>query len=391
VASQTTRRRSPRRQQLLDVAARLFQARGYHNVSLEDIATEVGLTGPAVYRHFRNKHDLLAQLLTEQIGAVMAIGEVAVAADAAPQARLAGFLDDLVTLVLEREDTLLWKQERRHLTGDEQQAFRELARRVLSLTASVVEPVRPDLDAADRELLSWVILSASSQARTYRTSLSRARAEAFLKDAINAMIACDLGPAPAGPAPAVEPYTPFGRRERIMEIATRLLDGRGYYDVSIEEIASEADTAIATVYQYFGGKADLLHAVLARGVEGTRYAAIHSAWTAQTPEDRLERLVRSYVDLAFGPHGRLLGIFEADVVYLPDATQESLRRVEREHAQDWVEHLMLVRPDLSSGEARARVRTALGLVADLAQTYRQRTRADIGARAERLAWAVLRC
>ena len=42
---------------------RLFAERGYSGVSLEDLGAAVGVSGPAVYRHFENKQALLGAIL----------------------------------------------------------------------------------------------------------------------------------------------------------------------------------------------------------------------------------------------------------------------------------------------------------------------------------------
>ena len=52
-----------RRQQIIDVAADLFAARGYHGVSIADLGTALGLSGPALYKHFTSKDALLAEML----------------------------------------------------------------------------------------------------------------------------------------------------------------------------------------------------------------------------------------------------------------------------------------------------------------------------------------
>ncbi|MBU8934666.1 MAG: TetR/AcrR family transcriptional regulator [candidate division Zixibacteria bacterium] len=51
-----------RRQQLLMAAHNLFDKKGYRATTLDDIATEVGLTKGAVYHHFRNKEAILLEL-----------------------------------------------------------------------------------------------------------------------------------------------------------------------------------------------------------------------------------------------------------------------------------------------------------------------------------------
>lgn len=48
---------------LLAASAHLFAQRGYAGVSLEDIGAAVGISGPAVYRHFTTKQALLGAIL----------------------------------------------------------------------------------------------------------------------------------------------------------------------------------------------------------------------------------------------------------------------------------------------------------------------------------------
>ncbi|GAA2730223.1 helix-turn-helix domain-containing protein [Actinocorallia aurantiaca] len=54
-----------RRTQILAAAAGLFARRGYHGVSIGDLGASVGLTGPALYRHFAGKEALLAEVLLD--------------------------------------------------------------------------------------------------------------------------------------------------------------------------------------------------------------------------------------------------------------------------------------------------------------------------------------
>ncbi|MFC5064857.1 TetR/AcrR family transcriptional regulator [Actinomycetospora atypica] len=50
---------SARREQLIHAAARSFRTRGFGGVSIDDIGREVGVVGPALYRYFDTKADLL--------------------------------------------------------------------------------------------------------------------------------------------------------------------------------------------------------------------------------------------------------------------------------------------------------------------------------------------
>ncbi|WP_161995694.1 TetR family transcriptional regulator, partial [Rhodococcus sp. YH1] len=59
------RAKADRRRQLLQAAARLVAERGFNGVRLEDLGAAVGISGPAVYRHFPNKDALLVELLVD--------------------------------------------------------------------------------------------------------------------------------------------------------------------------------------------------------------------------------------------------------------------------------------------------------------------------------------
>jgi len=52
-----------RKAQLLDVARKVFGAKGFHGVSMEDVAREAGVTKPILYDHFSSKEALYLALL----------------------------------------------------------------------------------------------------------------------------------------------------------------------------------------------------------------------------------------------------------------------------------------------------------------------------------------
>jgi AcrR family transcriptional regulator len=52
-----------RREQILAAAAELFARRGFHGVGIDDIGAAVGISGPALYRHFRSKDAMLGEML----------------------------------------------------------------------------------------------------------------------------------------------------------------------------------------------------------------------------------------------------------------------------------------------------------------------------------------
>ena len=65
-AETTTKRRMrapERKAQLLDVARKVFGTKGFHGVSMEDVAREAGVTKPILYDHFSPKEALYLALL----------------------------------------------------------------------------------------------------------------------------------------------------------------------------------------------------------------------------------------------------------------------------------------------------------------------------------------
>jgi AcrR family transcriptional regulator len=74
-----------RREQILDAAAELFAAKGFHGVSVGELGQACGITGPALYKHFPSKDAVLAEMLVTISQRLLDEGQdrVARAADAA--------------------------------------------------------------------------------------------------------------------------------------------------------------------------------------------------------------------------------------------------------------------------------------------------------------------
>lgn len=74
-----------RREEILDRAAELFAARGFHGVSVADLGAACGISGPALYKHFPSKDTMLAEMLVSISEQLLTVGleRVAGAPDAA--------------------------------------------------------------------------------------------------------------------------------------------------------------------------------------------------------------------------------------------------------------------------------------------------------------------
>lgn len=67
-----TKRNPNRDRVILEVAAELFYERGFGNVGVDEIGERAGVTGPAIYRHFSGKNEILATLFDEALDSLFA-------------------------------------------------------------------------------------------------------------------------------------------------------------------------------------------------------------------------------------------------------------------------------------------------------------------------------
>lgn len=78
------------------------------------------------------------------------------------------------------------------------------------------------------------------------------------------------------------------RRGQILEAAARIMYRTGYHGMSMQAVAERAGMSVGLIYQYFGGKEDVLEAVIVEILEGFR-ARVPTAMDAAgaDPEARL--------------------------------------------------------------------------------------------------------
>ncbi len=60
---QVRRNTEMRRQQIVDIIRRIISSKGIESVTISEIATQIGTTKTAVYRHFKDKQDILSILI----------------------------------------------------------------------------------------------------------------------------------------------------------------------------------------------------------------------------------------------------------------------------------------------------------------------------------------
>jgi AcrR family transcriptional regulator len=150
------------------------------------------------------------------------------------------------------------------------------------------------------------------------------------------------------------------RADAITRAANRLFRSKGYAKTSIEDIAADAEVSPATVYNYFGTKFDLLHALMRPEMDRVTRAA--AGVLANLPDDVLagvDALTRCY---ELGPDwlNRDLLMPFAEDFFLSNRTERNpIRTVSEARARDFArlfQHYKaqgLLRSDVNEEDAGA--------------------------------------
>jgi AcrR family transcriptional regulator len=171
--TQTRRRTSVRRLELIAAAARLFAARGYYAVTVDDLGEALGISGPALSRHFPSKEALLVAVFDQVIEHQRErLGEVL--AEAADPARA---LEAMVELhvrfsVEQRETMAVWRQEFHNLPEADSWRLRRAQRLYVEEWVHVVHELRPELDDASVRALVHGVLALLQSPSDFHSGLT---------------------------------------------------------------------------------------------------------------------------------------------------------------------------------------------------------------------------
>ena len=178
--ARTATPRGQRRERILASATSLFEENGYHGAGIDDIAAAAGVTGPAIYRHFKNKDALLVALFDRLAEELTAILETVGARDGRDA------LETLVRLHVrlafdERALIVVYISEERNLPEPERRRVRRFQRAYVEAWAALLRPLRADLsDDERRTAVHAAIGLLNSTGYRRQVGLPRAQAEDML-------------------------------------------------------------------------------------------------------------------------------------------------------------------------------------------------------------------
>ena len=137
---------TPRRQQILDIAAELFAARGFHGVSVAELGSACGISGPALYKHFESKDAMLAEMLVSISEALLAEGRNRVAGADSPRQALEALVEWHIEFAIDHR-ALIVVQDRdwSSLPDEARERVRALQRSYVDVWATQVRRHDPTL------------------------------------------------------------------------------------------------------------------------------------------------------------------------------------------------------------------------------------------------------
>ena len=372
------RRPKDRKAQIARASAESFSALGYHAVSMEAIAAKVGISAPALYRHYASKYDLFR-------GAVLALGQQLVDctdfADAQPPE--AATLDRLVEALIDvtlanRESGGLYRWQARYLHGDDQATLMDQLRVVNRRIQRPLIAIRPTLTSSHRWMLSSGLLSVIGSIVDHRVALPDDEIRALLTDVASAALRAEL-PEPEDVQGRPASWRIFesdtGIYEALLQASMVLFNAKGYPETSMAEIASAVGIPVSGIYRYFPGKCDILSTGLRRAADriSGRLSAILTGLTE--PRQMLNLLIEAYVATSFA-NPELAAIYYSERVNLTRADEQLLRSVQRTTIDSWMRLLTAARSELTSTQARIVVHAAMALVVDVGRLVHYEHPAD---------------
>lgn len=360
----TTRQTRPknRRDVILQAAAELFGSRGYHAVGIDDIGDAVGITGPAIYRHFPTKEDIMVATIERNLERMLErVTSVAPGTDDLDT--LERIIATVVATELEDWDyAVVWRREARGLPRERLDHFQPRRNEIAKRITRAVRALQPDLAGIDLRLrleaqhgiVTGVLLEGTKSQR-------RRHQQQIVSMGMRTLLATDV-PAVgkrvhATTAPsAVERAS---RRELILSAAMELFAARGYRSVGIDDAGGHAGITGPSVYRHFDNKSALLSEAIRR--MGSALAlTMSSVLNLDASADvLLAELTARVVDLAHANPDAFV-VFFNESHHLPDEERQAFDLVVGMLFDEWELLLRRVDPTLTESTARTAAQGAVG-------------------------------
>jgi AcrR family transcriptional regulator len=178
-------RRRTRRDEILEIAVGLFAARGYHGVSMDDIGSAAGVTGPALYHHFAGKEAMLvAALIPVSEGLLHGSRERIEKHTGDARSALIDLIDFHVEFALANPAVIaLHLHELDRLPEEPRRQIRKLQRLYVEEWVTVLAMLRPELVPSEARVLAHSAFGLMNSTPFLGGEVDRIRRAALLRKA----------------------------------------------------------------------------------------------------------------------------------------------------------------------------------------------------------------
>ncbi len=182
------RRPSNRRDLILEAAINLFHQNGYPATGVDDIGEAVDVSGPAIYRHFSSKEEILLDAIRLAADEVYSANKVALASGAESEVLLEAFLRAYARVAIQRSALIsVWTSEARHLNPARRSPMSKRLRAWRDEWVDVLLTVRPEIDAEQGTVLVGGAIGLITTVATTNRTKTGSHSDALLEDRAVAM------------------------------------------------------------------------------------------------------------------------------------------------------------------------------------------------------------
>lgn len=193
-----TRTRDPaRKERILSAAADLVARHGYSSVGMADIGAAAGVTGSAIYRHFKSKSAVLSAVFDSAIDRLL--GNAARILDRTTDVSkaISALIDDQVSFAVSDRGVLqVYMREVANLPPEDQRRLRRKQRLYLEEWVHLVCELRPELTDPEARTLVHAAIGAIQSVLNHDSGLPDERLTELVTTAAYAVLGV---PAPRSP------------------------------------------------------------------------------------------------------------------------------------------------------------------------------------------------
>lgn len=147
---------------VLVAAVRMFNERGFHSTSLDEVAASLGVTKPTVYHYLGNKDRILLECLTIGLKQLIEAADRARKKGGTGCDRLCRFLESYAEINMRDFGQCVIRTDGAFLSGDNLGQYRQLKRRIDTAIRTLVEDGIADGSIAplDPKILAFTLAGA---------------------------------------------------------------------------------------------------------------------------------------------------------------------------------------------------------------------------------------